>query len=53
MATRLLRKVQLNEPSERNLFWTKLNKEVIKLEEWFKKMTSSLSEEKVDIFCYN
>ena len=36
--SRVLRKCQFSEPSERNLFSTKVTKEIISLEQWFQNM---------------
>lgn len=49
MATRLLRKYNLSDQNERDLLWNKLNKEIIKLENWFKQMISPLTTEKVNM----
>lgn len=45
--TRVFRKCQLTDLTERNVFSNKISKEIMALEQWFSKLTSSLSDEKV------
>ncbi len=42
--TRVLRKCQFTEQSDRNLLSNKMEKEIMSLEKWFQNMASSLNE---------
>lgn len=44
MMTRVLRKCQFTEQSDRNLLSKKMEKEIMSLEKWFQNMASSLNE---------
>ena len=44
MLSKVLRKCQFTEPSERQLVGTKMTKEIIQLEQWFENMAMNIGD---------
>jgi hypothetical protein len=51
--TKLLRKCQFTEPSERQLLGNKMTKEIGQLENWFESMAPNVGDKVVNIFIIN